>query len=177
MNNDQSSTEYMLAREVLLDALEALGPHRDAVVLVGAQAIYLHTGDADLAVAPTTTDADIALAPTRLHDEPLLEEALTSAGFSAGANPGTWHGKLGIALDLMVPDALSGEGGRRGARLRVHGNRVARRTTGLEPALVDNQSHRLAGMQKEEGDRRTFTVRVAGPAALLVAKTIKSMTG
>lgn len=30
--------EYVLARAVLLDALEALGPHLDALVLVGAQA-------------------------------------------------------------------------------------------------------------------------------------------
>lgn len=42
---------YVLARQVLLDALEALGAHRDAIVLVGAQAVYLHVGDADLAVA------------------------------------------------------------------------------------------------------------------------------
>lgn len=55
--------EYVLARSVLLDALEALGTHLDAVILVGAQAIYLHTGDADLNVPPTTTDADLALAP------------------------------------------------------------------------------------------------------------------
>lgn len=49
---------YAKAREVLLDALEALGPHRSSLVLVGAQAIYLHTGEADIAVAPFTTDAD-----------------------------------------------------------------------------------------------------------------------
>jgi hypothetical protein len=42
--------EYIAARRVLLDALEALGAHRKAVVLVGAQAIYLHVGEGDLAV-------------------------------------------------------------------------------------------------------------------------------
>jgi hypothetical protein len=47
---------YVNAREVLLDALEALGPHRASLILVGAQAIYLHTGEADIAVAPFTTD-------------------------------------------------------------------------------------------------------------------------
>ena len=31
---------YVLARRVLLDALDAIGPHRDAIVLVGAQAVY-----------------------------------------------------------------------------------------------------------------------------------------
>jgi len=35
----------------LLDALEALEPHLDAIVLVGAQAVCLHTSDTDLAVA------------------------------------------------------------------------------------------------------------------------------
>ena len=29
------------AREGLLDAVEALGPHGDAVILVGAQAVYM----------------------------------------------------------------------------------------------------------------------------------------
>jgi hypothetical protein len=46
--------EYVLARRVLLDALQALGSQRDAVVLVGAQAIYLHVGEADLAVPVMT---------------------------------------------------------------------------------------------------------------------------
>lgn len=32
---------YTMAREVLLDALTALGDHRSSIVLVGAQAIYL----------------------------------------------------------------------------------------------------------------------------------------
>jgi hypothetical protein len=54
---------YVRARAGLLDAVEALGLHRESVVLVGAQAIYLHTGDADLAVAEYTTDADFTLSP------------------------------------------------------------------------------------------------------------------
>ena len=52
---------YIIARRVLLDALDALGAHRNAVVLVGAQAIYLRVGEADLAVAPYTTDGDLAM--------------------------------------------------------------------------------------------------------------------
>ena len=35
---------YVAARHALLDAIEALSAHLDAVVLVGAQAVYLHTG-------------------------------------------------------------------------------------------------------------------------------------
>ena len=53
------------AREGLLDAVDALGPHSKAVILVGAQAIYVHTGEsgAGFAVSPFTYDADIALDP------------------------------------------------------------------------------------------------------------------
>jgi len=32
------------ARSALLDALEALREHRNSVIVIGAQAIYLHTG-------------------------------------------------------------------------------------------------------------------------------------
>ena len=71
--------EYVAARRVLLDALEALGPHRKAVVLVGAQAIYLHVGEGDMAVAPFTTDGDLAINPSVLDDEPILAEALRAA--------------------------------------------------------------------------------------------------
>ena len=110
--------EYVLARAVLLDALYALGPHLHAVVLVGAQAVYLHTGDADLAIAPTTTDADLALSPVQLLDEPLLEDALRNAGFELAADPGAWRGRFGVAVDLMVPEALIGAGGRRSLACR-----------------------------------------------------------
>jgi hypothetical protein len=97
----------------VLDALQALGPHLDAVVLVGAQAVYLHTGDAEVVVVPTTTDADLALFPAKLMDEPLLEDALRTAGFELAANPGAWRGRFGVAVDLMVPEALSGRSPRR----------------------------------------------------------------
>jgi len=72
---------YVMARSVLLDALEALGSHRDAIVLVGAQAVYLRVGEADLAVAPFTTDGDLAVDPAVLAQIPPLEEALMAAGF------------------------------------------------------------------------------------------------
>ena len=58
------AAEYVEARRLLLDALEALSPHSDALVLAGAQAMYLHTGGGHLAVAEYTTDTDMALAST-----------------------------------------------------------------------------------------------------------------
>ena len=102
--------EYVLARSVLLAALQALGPHLDVVILVGAQAVYLQTGDVELIVVPTTTDADLAIFPAKLLDEPLLEVALRGAGFELAADPGAWRGRSGVAVDLMVPEALSGYG-------------------------------------------------------------------
>jgi hypothetical protein len=54
---------YVRARTALLDAAEALHAHRGAIVLVGAHAIYLRTGAADLAVAEYTTDADFTVSP------------------------------------------------------------------------------------------------------------------
>ena len=163
--------EYVLARSVLLDALEALGPHLDALVLVGAQAVYFHTGDAELIVAPTTTDADLALFPAKLVDAPLLEDALRAAGFELAANPGAWRGRFGVSVDLMVPEALSRGSSRRSAQLPIHGNRAARRTRGLEPALVDNELHEIVAFDVD--DPRLVHLRVAGPAALLVAKVTK----
>jgi hypothetical protein len=47
------------ARSALLDALTALREHRNSVVVIGAQAIYLHTGNAPVAVAVATKDSDL----------------------------------------------------------------------------------------------------------------------
>ncbi|MEU7524757.1 hypothetical protein AB0A74_03410 [Saccharothrix sp. NPDC042600] len=162
--------EYVAARAVLLDALQALGPHLQAVVLVGAQAVYIHSGSADLATAPTTTDADLVVAPGLVADEPLIASAMQRAGFVQGGQPGTWLGRGQVAVDLMVPEALSTGHGRRSTEVPGHG-RFFRRTQGLEAAIVDNDSRRIAALAEE--DTRSFDVRVAGPAALLVSKVVK----
>jgi hypothetical protein len=78
---------YVAARRVLLDALTVLAPHGDAVILAGAQAIYLHTGAADLAIAPYTTDGDLVLNPLLLGDAPELEAGMSAAGFHLQQSP------------------------------------------------------------------------------------------
>lgn len=169
---------YVLARRVLLDALEALGAHRKALILVGAQAVYLHTGPAPMAVAEHTTDADIALDPQFLSGDPKLADAIQAADFRpAGDKVGSWlttrplGGKpVDVMLDLLVPEAVGGPG-RRGARLGPHGNKAARKVKGLEAALIDRSEHDVASM--DSADKRTFRVAVAGPAALLIAKAHK----
>lgn len=80
---------YVLARRALLDGLEALEPHLGSVVVVGAQAVYLHTGPADLPVAEFTTDADLAIAPEFLADEPSIQTLLEERGFELQEDPGT----------------------------------------------------------------------------------------
>jgi len=163
--------EYVKAREVLLDALEALEAHLDSLILIGAQAVYLHAGEADLAVAPYTTDADLAIDVDALAPEPRLEQAMRSAGFESGRQPGAWLGRDGVQIDLMVAEVQSGARSRRAARIPPHGLGVARRTHGLEGALVDRERRIISGLDRLEA--RRFEIFIAGPAALLVAKLIK----
>ena len=161
---------YVRARTALLAAADALAEQFDAVVLVGAQAIYLHTAAADFAAAEYTTDADFCIAPQYLSDTPLLAELLQTRGFSLREHPGAWMSPDGIFVDLMVPEALSGVGSR-GARLGPHGNKAARRATGLEGALVDRERMEITSL--DPGIERSVAMLVAGPAALLVAKVHK----
>jgi hypothetical protein len=169
---------YVLARAVLLDALEALGPQREAVVLVGAQAIYLHTGAVDFAVPEYTTDADVVIDPQLLKARPELALALTTAGFVRGGRVGCWaitkmlgDQAVDVELDLMVPEAVGGPG-RRAARLAGHQDQVARKARGLEAALVDKAVVAITSMVPDD-DHRSFSIEVAGPAALLVSKLHK----
>jgi hypothetical protein len=61
MTGDGPRREYVEARRVLLDALTALEPHIEAFVLIGAQAVYLHSAGRSPGYQPFTTDADLAL--------------------------------------------------------------------------------------------------------------------
>ena len=173
---------YVIARRVLLDALKALGPHRNAIILVGAQAIYLHTGDADLAVAEYTTDADLALDPDLLEEIPPLEQALHDAGFShmgksgvgvwKTSRPGQNSNKVEVQVDLLVPSSVSPGKGRRAARLPGHHNLAARKVDGLEGVLVDQTEMEIKSLDPGN-DPRCFPAKVAGPGALLIAKLFK----
>jgi hypothetical protein len=155
----------------LLDALEALNEHRESIVVVGAQAVYLRTGAAELAVAEFTTEADLAIDPHALSPNPRLDAAMAARGFVADlAQPGIYRSTDGIEVDLMVPETLGGAGGR-GARLGPHGNRAARKARGLEAALSDNDRMSLGALDPD--DDRVIDARIAGVAALVVAKAHK----
>jgi hypothetical protein len=167
----------------LLDALEALETHREAVIVAGAQAVYLRTGAVSIGIAPFTTDGDLAIDPSVLGDAPLLADAMRGADFieweaqPGTAEPGIWEKRVTIdgtellvPVDLIVPAGVAGAG-RRGAPLGPHGRRAARRATGLEVALFDHSPMAIDSMQPS--DPRRFEVNVAGEAALLVAKAHK----
>ena len=171
---------YIEARETLLDAVEALGPHSDAAILVGAQAVYVHTAseDGSFALSPFTYDADIALDPKRLEDSPAIVDTMCRAGFrlidqsteQRTKQPGLYRRDGEAQVDLMVPKAVGGPG-RRGARLGVHGNKAARQVHGLEGALVSHTRRKISSLVPDAD--RSCILKVAGPAALLVAKVHK----
>ncbi|MDR0283334.1 MAG: hypothetical protein LBI33_00360 [Propionibacteriaceae bacterium] len=163
-----------MARTGLLDALGALEPHLNALVLIGAQAIYLRAGSIAVALAEYTTDADLAVDPDLLTAEPLIEDAMRQAGFTPDPRDsavGTWISPGGVSVDLMVPDAVAGTG-RRGVRVPPHGSKTMRRARGIEAALVDSSRMTITAFDPAV-DSRAFVVAVAGPTALLVAKLHK----
>ena len=94
---------YVRARIALLDAADALSEQLDAVVLVGAQAIYLHTGDADFATAEYTTDADFCVAPPD-HE---LSAAVTADALTRLATLFSRPEAIGIRMAVRAagPDA------------------------------------------------------------------------
>ncbi len=171
---------YVAARRVLLDGLDALAAQRGAVVLVGAQAVYLRSAGADFGeVAVFTSDADLGLDPALLGPEPHLDDAMSAAGFLPRVDaPGTWlraehvgDNMIDIGIDLLVAETFAG-GGRRAARIPPHAHHSARQTPGLEATTVDNDPMTITSLEPD-GDHRATQVKVAGIAALLVAKAYK----
>ena len=174
MSSNGAGDLLVQARSALLDALTALSDHRDSVVVIGAQAIYLHTGAAEVALAEATKDSDLALDSRSLGPDPLIEAAMTRANFilnPTSRQPGSWINVHGIPVDLMVPEAIAGGSGRRGGRIPPHAPTATRRAVGLEAAVVDHAEMDIRSLSK--ADLRVVSAQVAGPAALLVAKLHK----
>ncbi|MGW3303992.1 hypothetical protein [Streptomyces rubiginosohelvolus] len=170
----------VVARKVLLDGLEALNDHLDALTVVGAQAVYLRTPEAAIRTSPFTSDGDLSIDPALLKDQPLLDATLREAGFRLRLNnqPGLWERvepvgvkMVPVELDLLIPQQLSPENGGRSAKVPPHGKMSARWVPGLEVAAVDRSPLPITSLDPE--DERSITVNVAGPAALLVAKAFK----
>jgi hypothetical protein len=165
---------YVASRRALLDALEALADQTESVVLIGAHAVYVYTGEGDVPIATRTKDSDLALDPSQLQDSPLLEEAMSKAGFHRnleGGQPGEWISADGIPVDLLVPESMVPSKGRRSAQIPPHSPLAARKVAGLEAAVIDNRELWVEALG--EDDRRRVKVRVASPAALAVSKAHK----
>ncbi len=174
MSKNGAGDLLVQARSVLLDALTALSDHRDSVVVIGAQAIYLHTGAAEVALAEATKDSDLALDSRSLGSDPLIEAAMTGANFILNPDPGqpgSWINPQGIPVDLMVPEAIAGPSSRRRADIPPHSREATRRAVGLEAAVVDHAEMEIRSLSA--ADPRVLHAQVAGPAALLVAKLHK----
>lgn len=88
MADDQPRIEYVEARRVLLNALDALRDHLIAVVLVGAQAIYLRSEGRLVGYQAFATDADVVIDPAKLGPIPPLGRAMEDAGFVLTNEPG-----------------------------------------------------------------------------------------
>ena len=179
--SDVPRIEYIEARRVLLDVLSALREQLDAVVLVGAQAVYLRTAGRLPTYQPFTTDADIVVDPGRLTERPALGATMTAAGFVLTHEPGIWEARISrpgmtddvvVPIDLIVPMEIAAGPGRRSARLAgAHGKNSARKSEGLEGALVDHGPVEITSI--DPTDNRSIVINVAGEAAMLVAKLHK----
>lgn len=112
--------------------------------------------------------------PALLEDDPLLEHAIMQAGFHRipkTGQPGECVDDDGIPVDLLVPETLVSSAGSRGARIPPHSKHATRKVRGLEAAVVDNRVMSIGPL--DEAPRPTHDVKVAGPAALTVAKLHK----
>ncbi|WP_072807526.1 hypothetical protein [Rhodococcoides yunnanense] len=175
MSNPGETDLLVQSRSALLDALTALDRHKDSVIVIGAQAVYLRCGKAPVALAESTKDSDLVVDPRQLGNEPLLEEAMSSAGFymNVNGNPGAWLNRHGIPVDLMIPELLSGRTSKnaRSARMPPHSKTALRVARGLEACVIDRSTMAIKAL--DAADTREFTVLVAGSAALIVAKIHK----
>jgi hypothetical protein len=163
---------YVEARRVLLNALDALQAHGAAVIVAGAQAVYLRTGASELGIAPYTTDGDIALDPSLLGDDPALEDAMRGAGFRLweprpeATEPGIWVAEVVIDGEVVTITAeVAGEAALFVAKLHKIHDRLA------EPARrrVDDKDaadvYRLMQTTRAEKVAETMTSLRGHPTA------------
>lgn len=166
---------FTRTRSVLLDALEALVEHRDSVIVIGAQAVYLRAGNVEVAIAESTKDSDVAIDLRGLGEDPTIDAAMEKANFIRNpekGQPGAWVSADGIPVDIMVPAALApGSPTKRSVNQPPHHKMSMRRAHGLEAAVVDNSEMVVNALDPDDG--RSIIARVAGPAALIVAKCHK----
>lgn len=181
------------SRAALCAALDAIAPHRDAVTVAGAHAVFERTRDLDIA-ADATKDGDLALTPALVAEEPRLEAAMRGAGFRTlaelegearqhdpglrrryEAQPGLWATGMASSgepigeVDLLVPTSIAGGGRRSAHALKSHGKQATCHTPGLELVVLDRSLMKIENFV----DGSIRDAWVAGYAGLLCAKAYK----
>ena len=154
MNGDVDPL-YLASRSTIIEVFRVLEAHRDAVTLVGAHALYQFTGSSELAIVEFTTDADFTISAQIISKEPHLEKVLESHGFERHRDVGRWTSPTGIAVDFMVPEAVAGpkrKSTSRSAVIQGHGRTIARRTKGLEGALIDRVWMNIADLSESSNE-------------------------
>jgi len=175
LTESTADDELAEARAVLLRGLRALGAQRQALTLVGAQAVYEHTRHLQNVQPTLTTDGDTCLTPGSVDPSVDIGEAMLEAGFTPHPDrPGIWgidvDGRR-VAFDILVPEALAGPA-RRGAQVPGQSKRYIGRAAGLELAVIDRSTHIVEPL---DGVGTAEDVYVAGPGALMCAKAYKLM--
>lgn len=166
-------------RNTIIDTLELLAEHREAITLIGSHAVHERTSTLPGVDSTTTKDGDFAITPELVSDHPAIEETMRSAGFEpiTPDRPGLWcrgfdeRGQPVDEIDLLAPAALAGRGTRSVKPLSAaHGKTAVGRVSGIELAVYDRD---LIQLQSFDGSGRVTQAYVAGTAALVCAKTYK----
>ena len=123
------------------------------MIVVGAQAIFVHTaGDpVGLAIPPFTYDANIATNPELLGNSPPIVDAMRGTAFQSAAQLGLYTRGGRSQADLLVTQAVGGPD-RRAARLGS-----ARMATGQPPTVH--------GLEGARGSHSRATVTLLVPDA------------
>lgn len=167
------------SRRLLLESVKALAEFNEAITVVGAHAVHVWVqdfwGSVDM---EATRDADVCINPSFVTSDPKIIEELAKIGVvpALKSRPGVYglSTETGLPLearttfDILVPETYAGSG-RRAARI-VGQKNAAGRALGLELTPWDRKPISLATI---DNPVETLKVNVAGPAALLVAKTYK----
>jgi len=164
---------------LLVHTIQALGPFKDAVTVIGAHAVHVWVEKAWGPTAmETTRDGDIVLNPEFVTDDPKLIDLMAGVGIVPALDdrPGIYGfaDEAGLdwqqrtTVDLIVPEAYAGPG-RRAARIAGQ-HHAASRALGLELAVWDRSLTVLATIDEPIESVEAY---VAGPAALLTAKSHK----
>jgi hypothetical protein len=167
------------SRRLLIDAINALAPFKDAITVIGAHAVHIW---AQKALGPidmeATRDADVSINPLFVAETPKIIDSLRSISVDLALKdrPGVYGFTSETELplearttfDILVPEAYAGAG-RRAARIPGQKN-AASRALGLELTMWDRHLMKLKAVDEPKAEVEAF---VAGPAALLVSKAHK----